>query len=410
MRVTLEFGAEPVTLDLEAEQLVELLGGDDCPSIADVAGAVTQAIEQPLAFPSPRRAVVPGDHVAFVLDYGIPQPAELLAPLVEHLVGAAVQPVDIVIVEVPHSKSASNGLTADAIPPGIRLVRHDSLDRDRLSYLASTKSGERIYLNRDVVDADLVVLVGRVDYHSILNYRGTGSGLFPGLADDATQKQFRRQITAAITKTSQRAARHEVDEVAWLLGIQFAVQVVLGRGSEIVSVLAGRCGEVQQESERRLDRFWNRTASRRAELVVAAISDKPKNQGFEQLGLVLETALGLVQDGGRIVVFSSLDAVPGVNLSSAQKIQDPAKIMDHVRSHPEADAISTWQIASACRRCRVYLHSRLPNEFIEDLAMTPIDSAAEVQQLVKQVSSCMILNDAQLARVTVESKDDKSTG
>ena len=60
---------------------------------------------------------------------------------------------------------------------------HRPGDRNKLSYLAATKEGHRIYLNRTLVDADqAVVLTGR-GYDPLLGYSGAAGADLPGLAD-----------------------------------------------------------------------------------------------------------------------------------------------------------------------------------------------------------------------------------
>jgi nickel-dependent lactate racemase len=408
MRVAVPFGTGEFCLEVNNDRLVELHGGTSSPAIHDVAAAVEEQIERPLAFPALRQAIVPGDHVAIVLDTGIPRAADVLGPVLECLADAGVQRHDTAIVEPTRPAGAQDFLTADDVPPGVRLAQHDPNDRNQLSYLASTKAGTRVYLNREIVDADLVVLVGRVDYDPILGYSGTSSSVFPGLADAAAQQQFRGQISKSITAKSQLAARAECDEVAWLLGVQFAVQLVVGQRNEVVRVLAGHIPDVQREAQRSLDDYWNRIAPRRVELVIAAIGADPDRQGFNELGAALGSAGRLVQEGGRIVVLSAIAATPGTTLRTARELKEPEKVLEHLRRHPHDDAASTWQIARACQHARVYLKSRLTDELVEDLSMIPIATAAEVQRLVNQAASCLILNDAQLARVCVEGEHEKS--
>ena len=53
-----------------------------------------------------------------------------------------------------------------------------------LANLASTKAGRRVYLNRSLVDADQLIVVGRFHYDPMLGYAGGLSDLFPALSDD----------------------------------------------------------------------------------------------------------------------------------------------------------------------------------------------------------------------------------
>jgi nickel-dependent lactate racemase len=395
-------------LEVGEGRLIQVHGGKCPPAISDVADAVAKALEQPQAFPRLEQAVVPGDHVAIVLDDGIPEPGTMLGPLLECLADAGVARNDLLIVQVPRREDGRHALTPESLPPGIRLETHDSHDRKRLSYLASTKAGTRVYLNREVVDADLVVLVGRVDYHPILGYRGPGSSVFPGLADAAAQHQFRGKISLIDEATTRTALRRESDEVAWLLGVQFAVQVVVGDNNEVIGVMAGRYAEVQTAAQGVLDRCWQGTVRQRADMVIASIGGDPSHQGFEELGMALDNARAVVRAGGRVAVLSAIAAAPGASLGAARQLQNPAKALDIVRRQPSGDAISTWQILQACQHARVYLLSRLDNELVQDLSMIPLASPNEIERLVRESDSCIVLNNAPLVHVTVEEQDDES--
>src|SRR5262249_35445749 len=148
--------------------------------------------------------------------------------------------------------------------------------------------------------------------------------------------------------------------------------------------------------------IWRRRAARRVELVVAAISGDPASHGFSELGTALAAACRLVSERGQIVVLSSIHASPGPTLESVHELPEPGKRLEYLRRRPAADAISTWQILRATQRARIYLLSRLNDELVEDLGMTPTPSPQEVQRLVSQARSCLVLNDAQLAYPMVE--------
>ena len=49
---------------------------------------------------------------------------------------------------------------------------HDPNDRDRLSYLATTKGGRRIYLNRTLIDSDQAIVLTKRGYDLYSGYSG----------------------------------------------------------------------------------------------------------------------------------------------------------------------------------------------------------------------------------------------
>ena len=184
------------------------------------------------------------------------------------------------------------------------LVEHDPADRSRMAYLSSTKEGRRVYLNRHVTDADVVIPVGRVGYDPVLGYRGPWSVLFPGLSDQDTGAFYRHRLPADLP--GRAAPPHRLDEpleVTWLLGSQFHVGLFSGNLG-MAEALAGLAEPVRDEGIRRLDRLWNFQAPARAECVVAGIGAAGAEAGIGELVEGLATASRLVNHGGKIVAVS----------------------------------------------------------------------------------------------------------
>src|SRR5207245_1891639 len=100
----------------------------------------------------------------------------------------------------------------------IRLEIHDPADRLRLSYLATTKQGRRVYLNRTAVDADQLVVLARRRYDPLLGYGGSEGAIYPVLGDEATRQEMGGRLSLAPPGDTPWPVRREALEVAWLLG------------------------------------------------------------------------------------------------------------------------------------------------------------------------------------------------
>ena len=158
-----------------------------------------------------------------------------------------------------------------ALPAGVVRSVHDPDDRERLAYLATTSQGRRVYLNRLLTDADVVVPIGRLGYDPVLGYRGPWSLLFPELSDRETARSFRSTTSSEWPDRDQpRLTLSESAEVSWLLGTQFHVGIVAGtRGP--AEVIAGLESVVRTDGLRLLDQAWTFEAPAPAELVVVGI-------------------------------------------------------------------------------------------------------------------------------------------
>ncbi|HEY8503202.1 MAG TPA: lactate racemase domain-containing protein, partial [Gemmataceae bacterium] len=117
------------------------------PEIADVAAAVRDALEHPVRFVPLRQALTPDDRVAVVVDEALPRLGELLRGILEAVTAAGVRPEAITLLAPPGGRADWCDELPDAFAD-VRVESHHPGSRDRLSYLASTAAGRRVYLNR----------------------------------------------------------------------------------------------------------------------------------------------------------------------------------------------------------------------------------------------------------------------
>src|SRR5262249_14928394 len=184
--------------------------------VSDPAAAVRAALETPHDFPALRRALTPDDHVAIIVDERLHRLGELLPPILEHVAQAQVAPTAITLLCAP---STSRQQWVEELPEQFEDVRvevHDPHDRRRHSYLATTKHGRRLYINRTAVDADQLVILSGRRYDPVLGYAGAETALYPALADDVTRAAALTRPTLDAPGAILSPVRQEAAEVAWL--------------------------------------------------------------------------------------------------------------------------------------------------------------------------------------------------
>ena len=332
MAVTVDFQGESLEFEIPEERVVGDWRGPEGMDAAETTAAVLQALESPRDFPPLRQLLVPGDRVAIAFDPTIPEAGRVLRALVEVLEGAGVDPDGLTIVMSSPSSAEGNPLTSSIG----RVVVHDPDDRTQIAYLATTKEGRRVYLNRLLTDADVVVPVGRLGYDPIVGFRGPWSLMFPGLSDRETLRALRdrsRRLSGEGGNDPDPAVLDESLEVSWLLGTQFFLGIVPAERGPF-EVVAGRNAAVRERGIEVLQRSWTLKAPSRAELVVAAVGGPDSSGSLEDLAAALETATRLVQHGGKIVVLSRVSGSIGPALQRLKAADDPRAAADVLRRTP----------------------------------------------------------------------------
>lgn len=369
--------------------------------IQEPTKAVAEALRDPLSFPSLVRATVPGDRIVVAIDRGVPQLAAVVAGIVETLLSGTAEPHDITIVLADKDDLQRQPL--GQIGPGIRdaigVEVHDPAQMGGLAYLAASRDGKPIYFNRRIGEADVVLPVGVLRLNESWGYVGVHGCLFPAFSDKATQERFRAPRTD--WRAHQRQGCNEADEAAWLLGVQFTLQITPGPGDSMLHVLAGDAQAVALRGRELCEAAWLHRTGRKASLVVATIEGGEPAQNWENVTRALLAASEAVTDGGSIVLCTKLQQPPGNSVKRLAGPRTAEEIIRTLQGDRSADAFTARILAQTLDRASVFLLSLLEEELVEDLGLGHVASADEVTRLSRKHDSCILVGNAHHAVVAM---------
>ena len=376
------------------------LAGRNHPSkpAADFGSTVRKQLAEPLDFPPLELAVVSGDRVVIALDRHTPGAAEIIAAVWSVFAKRSVKPADVTILQPASWKFDQLPDPRVALPKSARDAMHwtihDATDKKRERFLANSANGERIYLDCEVIDADFVLPIGAVGFDPLLGFRSASSAIFPGLSNIDSMAKARGQDHSELRPEDDRPLRQLQDEVAWLLGVQFGIQVLPGIGGQPAGVIGGALEATTSAARDWLKQDWFVEQPQRCEIVVAAVDADAAGTSWDQLGVALQTARNLVQRGGKIVLLTNLSAEPTEGFRYLQQCESPREALKPLRLESPPDLIPASRLASAADWATVYLVSGLNSDLVESLCMTPLASA-EAAKLLGRGGSCLLLESAQ---------------
>lgn len=390
-------GQLAVSLTLPAHAIVHQLPPH---AAAETSRQIAQALQHPLGLPGLHECAIPGDRIVIVLDPDTPAGTEIVGQVVEQLQlpGEGAAALTLLLPEDPagHSWQSLQASLPLHVQQLTAVQVHNPADETQRGYLASSSGGERVYLNRQLLDADLIVSIGMIGFDSLLGYRGTSSVIYPQFSDAATIREVRGQGHPELTPDQRRPLRDLVDEIGWLLGTQFTVQVLPDAAGGAAEVLAGAPDQVQACGQSRLDQSWRVATDEACDLVVVSIPGGSPF-GWKQLGTALDMACRVVEPGGRIAIVAQLETPEGDAAAMLRRCKDPEDLLKPLRREPTADAVEISQLIQALRRARLYLLSGLPAELVEELGLYALASADELQRLVDQSERLLVIPGANFA-------------
>lgn len=381
------------------------------PAVDQLDEKLAHGLESPLEYPSLKQAIVAGDRITLVVDRQTPQAEAIVLGLWKLLESCGINAPDVTILVPATLTPGANPDLRRLLPAAVReqvvLKVHDPLDESATSYLATTAGGERVYLHQALLDGDFPILVGGVGFDSVLGFRGGGSALYPGLSNLEAIRKSVGQGHEELDPDDSRPLRQMMDEVGWLLGLQFAVQVVPSVGDGVCTVIAGQIDAAYQKARAVLTESWTLNAGPRAGMVIVAVDQDANGHSWSQLGAALDVARQLVSKEGRIVALTELrsDLTPGMQL--LREVRSPRDALKPLRESQPQDMLAASQIAKALDWAGVSLLSGLPGDLVEDLGMIPLEETEELQRLVESEDSIAVVQSAQHVHV-VRVKSKKS--
>lgn len=405
-----------ICLDGCSAEMIARCGVPDVEPIDDPTRAVVEALRQPLDYPPLADMTTPGDRVVVAVGEGVPAGATIVSGVVRTLVDGGVAPDGIVLLR---TAADAQGLENDPrswlpepLGEAVGLVIHDPTDRDSLAYLATTEQGQPVFLNRTIVDADLVLPIGCFRHATAAGCYGIHAPVYPTFSDRATRRRFFSPETLDARGRRCRRLVKEADEVGWLLGIDFSIQVIPGPGDRVFHILAGQATSVRHRAMELDVAIWHTHAPRRAELVVAAVEGSRNQQTWLQVGRALATGAALVEPGGALAVCCELADPPGMALRGLSAAASRNEAIDELHrlchdapdSVPE-DALPAIQLAAALDHCRVLLLSQLDDSTVEELDITPVARVDEIVRLAGRCQSYVLLGNASHVTVSVDEEE-----
>jgi hypothetical protein len=357
---------------------------------------IREGLSCPVDYPPLNQTVFSGDKVAIAVQSGLPQPLTVLEELLKQLQEAEISGEDIVVVVGPATarsigmpekeiEAAVNANSNEAPLPNpqriggnlVNVMVHCSTSPAAVSYLAANAAGEPIYLNRSLVDADVVLPVGfsQPGYDQVLDT------LYPEFSTSETQRRL------GSGKLSKTEIKTEVSLANDTLGSFFSIQVVARPGGQVHRVISGERMAVRALASRHADQVWTYQGPVNFDIVVATVEGVSGSASWDDFVQAVIASGRISVSNAPIVVWSDLATKPGKTIRQAllSQFDDsvgrklPPKLVDLI------DVLQTHPI---------FLHSQLSRDEVESLGLGYLDSATQINRIGESFERGVLLRDA----------------
>ncbi len=381
MKIQLAYAKEQQEVTVRDTCVLSVLTPNDV-SLSGPGGqeAVRQALLHPVGVKRVGEWVHPGERIAILTsDITRPCPSHMiLPPLLAELEAAGVAMEDVLIVFAlgshrKHTEAEMRMLVGDDVYQRVRCVDHDPAD---FVHMGSSSRGTPYDVFRPVAEAQRRICLGNIEYHYFAGFSGGAKAVMPGVCRrDAIQANHSMMVReeAHAGRLAGNPVREDIDEVLQFCPVDFIVNVVLDEHKEILYAVCGDPILAHREGCAFLDRLYKTPIPARADIVLVSPGGFPKDINLYQAQKALDNAKHAVRDGGVIVLCAACPEGLGEKVFQRWMTTAPstAFLTEEIQRNFELGGHKAAAIGMVMEKCRVFLVSDMPEDFVSSIFFTP---------------------------------------
>jgi len=386
--IELPCGECALTARIPTRNIVSVLTRQDAPGLADESEAITQSLRSPIASPSLRDLLKPGDKVVVIAtDNTRPCPDDrILPPLLAELESKVPQENITIIVALglhpPLNKDELAIKLGKNILDNYNVVNHDVNDT---VYIGTTSRGTPVDINRRVIEADFRISTGFIEPHFFAGFSGGRKSIAPGVF--SVRSAYHNHGYQMIEHPRTRAGilkgnplHEDLVEQAQMARLNFIVNVLLNKNREITHVVAGHPFQAHEKGCEIEREIAGVKVPQRADITITTNSGAPLDLDLYQTCKGIDTAAQITRDGGIIIVASLCGAGigPEAFLELHRSVDSPKEVIRKIkRKEPVGVQWENQILARTQLKQDIYLASSLDAQDVRDMMMMPISTVEE---------------------------------
>jgi nickel-dependent lactate racemase len=390
MKVSLLYGDGTLEVEVPSEN-VAVVVAPEVQVLADEAAACREAFDKPIGTPSLNEVLSGARRVAVVIPDGTrPLPFQRLLNWLLPRIDAAGSEAVIVVGTGSHRANTAEELTAmlgEEIVARRRVVNHSAFDRETLVEVGVAKDGQRVLMNRHVVDADRRIAIGFIEPHFVAGFSGGYKAIMPGVTDIETILHYHRAEVIGDPRSTWgvlagNPTQRIVREYGALCPIHFLFNITMTPERRITGFFCGDpiaaheagCGHIKEEAMV--------PVSQEFPIVMTCNNGFPLDQNLYQAVKGMSAAAMIVAQDGLILQASECrDGFP--DHGNFKKLlfdhADAASLLRTVNT-PGFSLYDQWEaqlLAMVRRRARIGILSKLPDDDARRAFLEPVADLRE---------------------------------
>jgi len=383
MKITIPYGKDKINLDIPEDNILDIVQGDDSFSGRDEKEIISRALADPIGS-APLSEIARGKTSACILASDITRPCpsyKFLPQLVEELNSGGITLSNIKVVlglgiHRGHTDKEKRKLVGNYIFENTQVMDSDS---KKAKLIGKTSNGTPVEIFEEVLNCDLLIATGNIEYHYFAGYSGGAKAVMPGVCTrNSIQANHSMMLDerAASGRSEDNPVRDDIEEAGKMAGIDFIFNVILDDNKNIIDAVAGKNNEAWLEGIKKYDMIYKREVDHPAEIVIASPGGYPKDINLYQSQKALENIKDIAKPGGAIILIASCSERFGEDVFEEwmSQAKDYGAISKRLKDRFVLGGHKAVAISRVISEKKVYLYSEFDRDATEKMGFEKLNN------------------------------------
>lgn len=264
-----------------------------------------------------------------------------------------------------------------------QIESHDCDESENLFYIGTTTRNTSVFINKRFFQSDIKVVIGSIEPHHFMGFSGGYKTASIGLASRETisaNHNLLKQPGTTMGLFSSNPMRQEVEEIGRMIGVDFALNVVLNDHKKVLASFWGDPGKVIMEGIQYFRQHMQLDfiePANQFDLVIASPGGYPKDINFYQSQKAISHACLFTKPGGKIILAAECSDGPGSDKFMQYITQRSSfeEIISDFENRPfEIGPHKAYQLALQGLEHEIILISDIEPNIVSRFLVTPAES------------------------------------
>jgi nickel-dependent lactate racemase len=402
-KIMLKYGNEEMLLNIAEKNILQVIESNPIAFNKTEIEIIKEALAEPIGSERLYNLVQPGERICVV----IPditrawQRTDLYLPfVVEELKQGGIRDEDILFIcalgtHRPQTAEEHRLLLGPELADRFQVIDHDCKDQKNLVYYGMTSLGTPVWLNKQAMECDHLVLTGGIVYHFLAGWSGGKKYILPGISSYETV-----MANHALSLNPTRGLGPHPDvrsgnddtnlvhldmlEAAGFAKPAFLFNVVTAEG-RIAGAVAGHYQAAHDKGRELVDAIDGVTIQEKADLVIASAGGSPKDVNLYQSIKTLINAREATKPGGTMIILTESPEGLGGNIEVQEMILGYDTVLereDALRADYSISKYVGYYFCESAEKFDLLLVSSLDPNLLKKANITIVKTLAEALEIV----------------------------